>query len=132
MLNNKFIKWETLKFSVFVILVLGAFELYAKDGVDKINNVGKLRLDKLNYDENSRLEKLDIEVSKLGVERERARAAKQGVTMQQTKGSVHGINGSKKFNLLEIEKHRLEKLDIEVSKLGAERARARAAKKPSK
>ena len=132
MFNNNFKKRKALKLSIFVILALGAFQLYAKDGADKVNNVGKLRLDKVNHDENSRLEKLEVEVSKLGAERERARAAKQGVLIIQTKGNAHDINGSKKFDLLEIEKRRLEKLDTEVSKLGAERARARAAKELSK
>lgn len=121
-----------MKLPIFIILVLVVFQLHAKDGVDKVNNVGKLRLDKLNHDENSRLEKLEVEVSKLGAERERARAAKQGVTITQTKSSDHGVNNSKKFDLLKIEKRRLEKLDLEVSKLGAERARVRDAKKPSK
>ena len=132
MLNNNFHKRKALKLSIFVILVLGALQLHAKDEVDKVNNVGKLRLDKLSHDENSRLEKLEVEVSKLGAERERARATKQGERMIQIKGSAHGINSSKKFDLLEIEKRRLKKLDTEVSKLGAERARLRAAKKSSK
>ncbi len=132
MLNNNFKKQKTLKLSIFVILVLGALQLHAKDRVDKVNNVEKLRLDKLNHDENSRLEKLEVEVSKLGAERERARAAKQGVPIIQTEGNAHGNNGSKKLDLLEIEKRRLKKLDTEVSKLGAERARVRAAKKLSK
>ncbi len=132
MLNNNFKKRKALKLYIFVILILGAFQLHAKDGVDKVNNVGKLHLDKLNHDENSRLEKLEVEVSKLGAERERARAVKQGAPIIQTKGSAHGINGSKKFDILEIEKRRLKKLDTEVSKLGAERARIRAARKQSK
>jgi hypothetical protein len=132
MLKNDFKKRITLKLSIFVILVFVAFQLHAKDEVDKVNNVGKLRLDKLNHNENGRLEKLEVEVSKLGAERERARAAKQGVTITQTKHNVHGVNGSKNFDFLEIEKHRLEELDIEVSKLGAERARIRATKKSSK
>lgn len=120
-----------MKLFIFAILILVAFQVHAKDGVNKVDHAGKSLLDKGINDEKHRLERLEMEVSRLGAERERARAAKQeATTTTQIKRNVHGVNGSKKFDFSEIEKRRLEKLETEVSKLGAERERARAAKQP--
>ena len=75
--------------------------------------------------EKRRLEKLESEVSNLGAERERARAAKQE-TNTQIKHNIRSITDRTRLDI--SEKQRLEKLESEVSNLGAERERARAAK----
>jgi len=103
-----------LKTFILAILISVVFQAHAQDEGDG-----------LDISEKRRLEKLEREVSNLGAERERARAAKQE-THTQIKHNIRGITDRTRLDILE--KRRLEKLEREVSNLGAERERARAAK----
>ncbi len=103
-----------MKTFILAILISVVLQAHAQDEGDG-----------LDVSEKRRLEKLEREVSKLGAERERARAAKQE-TNTQIKHKIRSIIDRTRLDI--SEKRRLEKLEREVYNLGAERERARAAK----
>ena len=105
-----------MKAFILILLISVAFQVHAKNG-----DGGQ------ELSEKRRLEKLERGVCELGAERERERAAKQGVQIntQSDRNFCDGNDGTK---LDSLEKRRLEKLENGVSELGINRERARAAK----
>jgi hypothetical protein len=104
-------KNHLIRASILVILTALSFQLYAKE---------------TNYfpvsSNNNRLEKLELGVSELGAERERAREIRQG-THNDTETEHNIINLNNKT--IQSIPTNTKQLELGVAELGAERERAR-------
>jgi len=106
-------KDNMIKISILIILTTLSFQLYAKE----TNNF-------LVGSDKNRLEELELGVAELGAERERAREIRQG-THDDTVTRHNIINLNNKTTRVISNTERLEKLELGVAELGAERERAR-------
>jgi hypothetical protein len=102
-----------IKISILIILTTLSFQLYAKE-----TNDFPVSSDK------DRVEKLELGVAELGAERERARKIRQGIH-DGTETKYNIINPNNKTTRVISNRERLEKLELGIAELGAERERAR-------
>lgn len=102
-----------IKTSIFVLLAILSFQLYAENSNDISIISNKNRLDKLERG-----------VSELGLERERARKTNQKIHDDILTRRKNNHLDNKAIRIIS-NKERLEKLEREVLQLGAERAQIR-------